>query len=236
MSICFNCSDRGMEDGCPICGKLPQIMSVVVDKVVYQQLDFIPQGYQAPWDPSILVKDHLEYENNPDFKKYVETLDKLVNTIKSGRLPKQSAIIMSSPGMAKTFLAYTCLSLAASHGFKVGPLIDNAEYRRINNISVDPYLTKQFLDANPKLPTIDTIINSDLQFMYIDPTCWRDAYRDLQSILYKRDRQGKPTIFLSCNTLNQIAATDWKKEFYGLFTSDNMSSQKQLRVVQMFLG
>lgn len=236
MAKCFNCNDYGMLGSCPVCGLESKQMTMVVEPESYAKYDFIPDSYKCSWDSSILVNDHLNYKEDGAFIKYVETLDKLVKTVQSGAMPKQSAMILSSVGMGKTHLAYYCMAIAAEQGFNIAPLIDNVEYRRINNLSVDVQLYKDYLRRNPQLPTIEELVNSDLQFMYIDPTAWKDAHRDIQSLVSKRDRHGKATIILSGHTINQMAYTDhYEKEFPNVLMSGNMSTQKQLRVVQMFL-
>lgn len=236
MSECFNCNGLGMQGGCPACGRETRKVAIVVEQTTYDKVSFIPEQYRCAWDSEILIRDHLNYKEDGAFIKYVSTLDKLVKSIQSGVMPRQSAMILSSVGMGKTHLAYYCMAIAAEQGFTTAPLIDNVEYRRINNLSVDAQLYKDYLKKNPQLPTIEEVVNSDIQFMYIDPTAWKDAHRDIQSLVTKRDRHGKSTIILSCHTINQLAYTDnFEKEFSNILMSGNMSTQKQLRVVQMFL-
>lgn len=234
---CLCCDDKGTLQGCPYCGKKFVKQTIVPDfEVTDEMLSLIPQQYRDVWDSSKLRSQFPDLENNKFFCGYVDKLDKLVETFQKGLLPQRSTIIMSSVGLGKTRVAYYCMALANQHGYTVGPLIDNTEYRRLNNLSTDNQLYKEFLKYNKHLPTIETIVQSDVQFLTIDPCNFKDSYIDIMSLLSKRDRLGKPTIILSQYNVNQITYSDYSSSFSKLVSNTGISETKSLRKLEFFLG
>lgn len=237
--VCFNCQDNGIVGGCPVCEKEQVLVKYVAEienpLVREEAFSIIPESYRQDWDSNILRQTYLDYENDSEFNLYIKHLDSLIDLLRKGKLPQQSALIMSSAGMGKTHFAYCCMMLAASYGYTIGPLIDTTQYRRLNNISMDPITFRNYVRANPTTTSIDDVLNSDLQFLYVDPTCFKDAHRDIMSLVLKRDRLGKPTIILSMNTVNQITVSDYEKDFKRFLMNREFSKQKQIRVLNMFM-
>lgn len=234
---CLSCNDKGTPNGCPVCGKTTQIKKIVPDfKVNEEMLSIIPERYRDVWNSDIIREKFMEYQNDPQLDVYLRKLDELVEVFQKGMLPKNSSIIMSTIGLGKTRLAYYCMALALEHGYTVAPLFDNTEYRRLNMLSTDNQLYKEFLKNNKHLPTIEKIVQADVCFMTIDPCNYKEAYQDIMSLLSKRDRLGKTTIILSCFTVNQITYSDYTHMFLRLVTNNLTTSTKTLKRLELFLG
>lgn len=234
---CISCNDKGTPTGCPVCGKTTIIQQIVPDyNLDDEKIKLIPKAYREVWDSSIIRDKFAEYANDSQLDNYLNKLDKLVQVFQKGMLPQNSTIIMSTVGLGKTRLAYYCMSLAVEHGYSVAPLFDNTEYRRLNMLSTDNYLYKEFLKNNKHLPTIEKIIQADVCFMTIDPCNFKDSYQDIMSLLSKRDRLGKSTIILSCFTVNQITFSDYSNMFLRLVTNNKTSGTKTLKRLELFLG
>lgn len=234
---CLACGGKGSPGGCKICGKeLQTYIFLIPEEASPEILAKIPKAYREPWNIEVLREKYSAYMCSQAAKNYFASIDNLVTLFSRGQLPRKTNLITSSVGLGKTRLAYTCMTLAEAHGFTVGPLIDNTEYRRLNNLSTDVQLYKDFLKYNKHLPNIEVVTQSDVQFMTIDPTNFKDAYLDILSLVSKRDRQGKSTIVISCFTVDQLAMFDRSKQFVNSVLNTKLTDTKQIKLLELFLG
>lgn len=203
---CYNCGGKGFVGRpCEVCGKIREVKKV--DKIKKYNNKIIPEFYHdVTWSRGELLKDK---RNNSYLDEFINELEKITLSIKNGILPKNSYLIVAPPFYGKKTWAYTCMRYAIDKGYKVAPLLDTQEYKRLvvlgsekpryelyNSIDIDKYLTS------------DLVVLSVVKDQYLT-----EAFASILSILDKRDRLGKPTIIISEFDVRTISLRDYTKSF-----------------------
>lgn len=206
---CYMCSNEGLEGGCPSCGK-ELIIGVRLDTKEVTSKDMtelrIPSFYKTNvWNTTELRESYIDLMDSPSFNMYVNQLYKCLEIIKSGALPTTSAIVSSPTGYSKTTWAYSCILEAFRHGYKVAPLIDTTQLKRIMIASSEGITKNSFHDGFH----YSQYVSSDILFVCVTKGPeYVYAYEVITAILDIRSRLDKPTIIISDFSKRQLSALD----------------------------
>lgn len=222
-----------MLGGCPDCGKTIEFSGnapVTVTKEIMDTL-YIPEYYQTvTWDPKALEREHIHLTSHRGFQAYISQLDKVYQLFKSGQLIPRSFMVTAPSRRGKHIWAYSCLKQALSHGYKVVPILDTSEWRRLNIISTERAYLK---DTSLYGCTIEEIITADIVFLTVDHDNFKGAYRAVESLLDKRQRRGKCTVIISRYTPEQISILDFDDDFKNTFDkTQRLNPSKYLAFLQ----
>lgn len=209
---CYRCSNEGLEGGCPECGRelVIGVRSVTRNIKSSDMTELhIPTFYKNnKWTTTQLRESYIELIDDISFNNYVNQLDKCYNIIKSGALPATSAIVSSPTGYSKTTWAYSCIMEAFTHGYKVVPLIDTTQLKRIMLSASEGVSKNSYHDGFH----YNQYITSDLLFVSVTKGPeYVYAYEVIVSVLDIRSRLDKPTIFITDYTQRDLAALDYTK-------------------------
>ncbi|NBH96622.1 hypothetical protein D7Y41_02755 [Anaerotruncus sp. 1XD22-93] len=213
---CFTCGGHGLKDKvCPECGLKHNSMNLDKKPVEAKKLVIaakkclIPAGYTGvEWNEERLRMSHQERAKDQLFLRFVAQLDKVHSIFASGRLPAKSAIFIAPPQHSKMTFAYSCMQLALMHGFKVAPLLDSLEVKRLLVLAAER--PQEIVLGIP----YEEYVNADVVFITITKTTYRNsAYQIIQEMLDKRSRKGLPTFFLSRYNMATLSAWDSSKSF-----------------------
>ncbi|WP_304427984.1 hypothetical protein [uncultured Clostridium sp.] len=218
---CFTCGGYGFRDKeCPECNKIAGNLDVFNNderaiQYFVNKTDFleIPKQYTGiQWHKDYIKSDCKHLEKDVAFQRFITQIEKFHNIFGEGRIPGRSVLICGSQGMSKQTLAYSCMQLAIQYGFKVAPLLDTTELKRLLIISTE----------NPRYKycgkiDVDNYITSDVLFVTVAKSSHcKEAYLVLQDIMDKRTRKGLPTFVISRYSLQEMSEFDDKKEFVHL--------------------
>lgn len=221
---CYTCGGHGLKGReCPECGLKPNSMNL--DKkpeeakqlVVMAEKCLIPREYMGvEWNEERLRNTHKERANDQLFLRFVAQLDKIHNIFASGRIPNKSAILIAPPQHSKMVFAYSCMQNALMYGFKVAPLLDSQEVKRL--ITLASERPQEIVLGIP----YEEYVGADVVFITITKTTYRNgAYQIIQEMLDKRSRKGLPTFFLSRYNMATLGAWDSSKTFGYLMDYNN---------------
>ena len=214
---CIVCGNKGLYDQvCPNCGRpmislRPKI--AVTDKERFAakgSIDEIPATYYGVyWDKDTLISSKPEKQDSVLFGRYAESLKRLNDVYARGDLPQASAFIIAPPSFSKTIFAYSCMQLAKNSGWRVAPIIDTLELKRLLIYSAeDP---KYKLNNRIKY---DDYITSDVLFLSVTKTSYREyAYEVIRELVDKRSRLGLATMIISDYYLSEISKRDYTNSF-----------------------
>ncbi len=230
---CFTCRDQGMPGGCPSCGKTREFSGnpAVAMTEEAQKSASIPQYYwDQEWNAETLKASLPELRNHRTFSQYVDQLDKVYNVFKSGQIPRRSALVVAPPRRGKLIWAFSCMKQAMKHGYKIVPLLDTSEWRRLNIIATERAYIK---DMSLYGCTMEDVIAADVVFLTVDKDNFKGAYRAIESLLDKRQRRGRPTIIISRYSPAQISILDYDDDFRQAFDKTNqLNPLKYLGLVE----
>lgn len=201
---CFTCGDVGLVGGCPACGKtlgeeVKETTSFFTEEA-YHELH-IPDNYKGiEWSKRKLQVAHPEMSNNASFARYCDTLEKVLEEFKYGRIPDQSALIIANKGFSKEIWAYTCMRYAQNAGYSVVPYLDTSELKFINIATSTGLYNKEL----KSYPSMMEIMESDVMFVTVDCDNYGTALRTLDSLLSKRARRSKSTFIVSRASVRQM--------------------------------
>lgn len=206
---CLICRDLGRTGGCPSCGKeKPLIENEKVKSINLSKLSNLgisKHFHESRWNQSILFNDRSDYYGNEKFIDYCNKLTDCYNILKDGKMIRMSALVSAPPAFGKTTWANSCILEAYENGFKVAPIIDTSQLRRMITINSE----------KPKAPnnymgyTYSDYIESDLMFLLVTrgPE-YVFAYETICNVLDLRSRMSKPTIILSDRSIRELCIYD----------------------------
>lgn len=221
---CFTCGGHGFKDKpCPECGKEPTKVIITnlapqgSPKVVSATKQLIPQEYlNNTWQQEVLFKDHLELEHDKLFLMYCNQLQKIYSMFEQGIIPHKSAVIVAPSRFSKVTFAYSCMQRAIEFEFKVAPLLDSQEVKRLITLAAERPLIKYGSIL------YEEYIESDVVFVTITKTNYREeAFSIIMELLDKRSRRGLPTFFISRYNMETMSKRDWNKDSDGLLDYNN---------------
>jgi hypothetical protein len=236
INYCFTCGGKGFPDKkCPECGMEANSKSFNLDRkpeeaqrlFVEAKNVLIPQNYMGiSWDKDILLQTHPEDANSPSFIHMTKQLEKIHEIFATGILPNKSAIIISPPQTSKVTWAYSCMQNAIMHKFKVAPMFDSQEVKRLITLAAERPLQK-VLNM-----TYEEYIESDVVFVTITKTTYREeAYQVIEELLDKRSRRGLPTFFISRYSLETMSKRDWNNSFDYIKDYNNTENSLKYPVI-----
>lgn len=221
---CFTCGGYGIEGKeCPECGTIKGFLNVFnkserAIKHFVNRAEFIciPKEYIGiQWHKDYLQADCKHLEKDLAFQRFLNQLEKVHSIFANGTIPGRSVFICASQGMSKQTFAYSCMQLALSNNFKVAPLLDTLELKRLLVVSAE----------NPRYKycgrvDLDSYITSDVLFVTVTKSSYcKEAYLVLQDLMDKRTRKGLPTFVISRYSLQEISEYDDRREFIHLMDS-----------------
>lgn len=238
---CYTCGGYGFEDKeCPECHKQKGNIDLFNKedrdiKGFVKRADFIgiPQEYIGiQWHKDILLADCKDIQDDLHFQRFTTQLEKIHNIFGDGRIPGRSVIICAGQGMSKQTFAFSCMQLALNSGFRVAPLLDTVELKRLIVVSAE----------NPRYRycnkiTIDNYLSSDVLFVTVSKSSYsKEAYMILTDLMDKRTRKGLPTFIISRYSLKEISEFDSRGEFQDLLNSryNNQNPLKYPTVLSYF--
>ena len=230
---CFRCRDKGLLGGCPNCGKTLEFSGNAAVSLTRDILDSmnIPGYYQdMEWNPEALRQEFPELGTHRLFNMYIDQLDKVYRIFASGQLPRRSALIFAPSRRGKQIWAFSCMKHAIKHGYKVVPMLDTSEWRRLNIIATERAYIK---DMSLYGCTMEDVVTADVAFLTVDKDNFKGAYRAIESLLDKRQRRGKPTFVISRYSPEQISILDFEGTFKDAFDKTNrLNPMKYLGLIQ----
>lgn len=202
--VCSVCHGKGLEEGCPECGKVLKKVTPVSEKIKYVPNHIIPKDYK---DIEWSLEDYKRskgIENIPaQYEKLFDSMNKIYKLFSQGKVPNYSYIVCAPSTMSKVIWAYSCMKQAILKGKTVAPLLDTQEFRRFANMSTT---TPDYRRFNMDY---DKYINADVVFMtVVKDEYYSEAYASILALLDKRSRMSKSTIIISSFTIEQLARTD----------------------------
>ena len=246
MEHCFTCGGLGFPDKvCPECGREPKNKSLNLDRMPDTK-EFvkkvegvaIPAAYHGiVWDAEILKKNNPDKvaaysdsstKNDQYFLHFVDQLQKINNIFAAGEIPHRSAIICAPAGYSKMIFAYSCMQRALTAGFKVAPLLDSNEVKRVLILAGENpwYKINKYLDY-------DDYIFSDVLFLTITKLYnYVDAYSIIQEIFDRRSRKGLSTFVMSRHSIDDLAKNDKSGNFRVLKDKDSVDHYKYPAIIQ----
>lgn len=208
--ICLECGGYGKDtdEGCPKCGKksrnnidLTQMKKPrsFINKCGW---NLIPEEYiGTEWDKNCLLVAHEKFENNPNFRRFLDQCEKFHEIFKNGKLVNKSILFYAPPSFGKDFLAFSCMQLASNVGLKVAPFLDTSDIKRLLILGSErpTYKVLGRIDY-------DEYMTSDVVFVSVTKTRYiSEAYETLLDLLSKRSRLGLPTYILSEYSLEDLS-------------------------------
>lgn len=229
--ICFTCQDKGLIGGCPSCGKILgqeiRETSSFLESGVSSELH-IPESYmQIEWSKRTLERTHPNYTSNPNFVRFADTMEKVLEEFKYGRIPNQSALLIAGKGFSKQIWAYTCMRYAQNAGYSVVPYLDTSELKFINHATASGISSKELRSY----PSMLDIIESDVMFLTVDPDNYGTALRTIDSLLSKRARRSKSTFVLSRATIRQMCWFESTQNYSAYLEPTRMIDNRRYPVI-----
>lgn len=208
MGVCLTCRGMGIPGGCPTCG-LDSLARKQTAEITKEVLDSnaIPERYRTvEWDPNILLAAHNSIHDDAMFARYCQMLTNCIKRVKAGELPDKSVLIVADRGFGKRTFSYCCMKECIKHGYKVPPILDTSQYKRLVALSSDRPFSKLPADMPA---TMEEVTNSDILFMTVDVANFRTAMRTIEAVCDRRSRVGKPTIITSRFSVPALASLDY---------------------------
>lgn len=235
--FCFICGNNGFLDKvCPSCGREPVKASMNLD-VKEDVTEFVakiekfgvPLEYKGiMWDAGTLRKYKSSLENDGNFDKYVNQLDKVNQVFCKGLIPSKSVIITSPPSFSKTLFAYSCIQRALDNGFSVAPLLDTMDLKRLLVLAADRPQYKLYNRID-----YDSYITVDVCFVKVTKLPQHEyAFSVIQELIDKRARFGLGTIVLSDYSLAEIAKKDRDNQFDSLMATGIVDNYKYPAIIK----
>lgn len=235
--FCFVCGNKGLEGKeCPSCGRAPKDSSLNFEfredvTPFVKKIDAfgIPDTYRGViWSADVLMHDKPEFEDNYNFKHFVEMLQKINGLFEQGVLSPKSAIIIAPAGFSKMIFAYSCMQRALDYGFSVAPLLDTVELKRLIYLSSENPNYRMYGSIN-----YDKYVMSDVCFVTVTKAQQRSwAYEIIQEIIDKRARKGLSTFVISRFDLSEITAQDKSNSFEAITSADIVDVYKYPAIIK----
>lgn len=195
MSYCADCGNTGvLIDGTP-CHCSVRRSEEILSKISSIN---IPEQYEGlVFNPELL----------PDYMgdKYRQFMKQLFDDILSRKFRNRNICICSPIGTGKTVLAYTIIRSLFKQGIAVETIYDAMEIKRI--LLDSDYNREQFYGADPK-----AILESEYLFVRIPIT---QQYDSIPTLLDRRVRRGKSTIFLYSGNYNYLIKNPYMEQLKG---------------------
>lgn len=237
---CFTCGNMGFTDKvCPECGRQPhshnfQQMEDTSEFVVSANNIGIPHEYTGVvWNRDNLELTHSDYKGDKVFSWFCSQLEKIHDMFTRGTIPPASAIIIAPPKFGKETFAYSCMQFAMAKGFRVAPLLDTVELKRLLVLASENPKYKLY-----KTIDYDSYITSDVVFVTVTKTAYKnEAFVIIEELLDRRSRLGLPTFFISRYTIKEMSVfykQNAEDELVNLEKGSNPF--KYLKVIKYFGG
>lgn len=214
---CKVCRDKGRIGGCPSCGKQKGFLANEQDGNITRKdlndLSIPLHYYNNRWDKNILINDKYEYADDQHFMNYIQQLDTCYKIIDEGGLPKISALVCAPQVYGKTTWANNCLIRAKERGYKVPPIIDTMQIRRMSLLNTEkPNKDNKYLGYS-----FNQYIESDLMVLMVTRSSeFVYAYETIVNILDIRSRMSKPTLIISDRSLRELSSFDKNRQLLNL--------------------
>ena len=236
-TYCFTCGNKGFLDKpCPECGREPRNVSLNLDKMentgdFVKKLDsiLIPSKYHGVFFfIYVLERENANKvaelndlrTNDLLFNRYTAQLDKINSIFSEGLLPHKSAIIMAPAGYSKMTFAYSCMQRAVAAGFKVAPLLDTGELKRVLILASERVNYR----INGSM-SYEEYIEADVCFVTVTKMYTRaDAYEVIEELFDRRSRKGLSTFIISRFSIEEMSKNDKHGDFQAIkryCTDDN---------------
>lgn len=237
------------------------ITKAISEQAVREAL--VPQVYQDREYDRNIVKKNVEKNIKMNkravkvynLEKYLDLLDEILATVRSGQKPKGSYIIGAPNGFGKTTFANTLLKVMLARGWRVAPYVSLTELAEIRLAAEDRIMggltgfvrkKKSKLDNEEfnyddvggvyKEPEIvitnkfswSEYLNTDVLIVYLTDVASRQLESNLlKSLLEIRGTKGLPTIVMTSNSLNYYT----KDNILGPRVWDEILTKEELRGV-----
>ena len=217
---CRRCRDKGLEGGCPKCGKkLGKVVKRTIDSVAGDVLtenkvviNLIPNDFlNKLWKKDTLVADFRGVRDDKDFRDFTSELDNLHEIFISGKIPSVSGLIIAPRGYSKMTFVHSCMQLASQNGYKIFPLFDTQQMKIfLANTSEKP--TSEFVKSLPY--TYMDFLTADIVFLTVSRGQYRyGASSVIEDVIDQRSRMNRPTIVISSFGLKEIKRYDYDNVF-----------------------
>lgn len=223
---CMRCRDKGLEGGCPKCGKnLKSVEMVVLNKHDGKMddsnvLGTIPEYYRGKiWDKNIFMEYHNGDKDLSHVKHILSQMEKIHNIFINGKIPNKSIIMIAPKQYSKQIWAYSCIQFAHKNGYKVFPVMSSDLVKRVMTNMIEKQNSKFLKELGYNL---EDILTADCLFVNID-TSWQriQAYQVIDDLMCKRSNFDRPTIFLSRFGVDELCKADYDGTFKRSIVSDN---------------
>ena len=212
--MCGTCAGLGFLDRvCPECGfdgkSVPLTKQDVTSLVLELEKCNVPRNYFGKnWSSDIFWVSHNNSRGNRLVESYVSQLEKVHEIFSSGQLPNRSVLFLAPSGHSKLTWAYSCMQHALKAGFKVAPMLDTLEIKRLFILSSEmPSRVMTGIDY-------ETYISADVCFFtVIKSEQRRNSFSVIQDLLDKRNRRGLTTVGLSRYSISEISSWDRSGDF-----------------------
>ena len=198
--ICTMCGGYGKPGGCDKCGKdsNPSI-ELSKQKLPEKFIDscrwnLIPDEYIGiDWGKGYLLSSYEEYENDVNFKLFLDQCEKFHEIFKNGKRVNKSFFLCAPPEFGKDTLAFSCMQYAKKNGFTVAPFLDTTDVKRLLILGGERPEYKVLNRVN-----FDDYVTSEVVFVSVTKTQYvKEAYITILELLSKRSRLGLPTYIMS---------------------------------------
>lgn len=196
--VCLFCRDEGGDDGpCSGCGKVKEI--ILVENF---ESNSIPERYRSHnriFSSKVLAEGFPQFEGNPEFKTYSDSLQNIISTVKTTGKLGDSFLIVSPPGLAKRTFVYTIMREYIKKGCVCPPIMDDVQLRSILSSPTQKFLGLDYED----LLSVPLIV-----YQVPFNTFANLSYTRLLDLVLSRRSRNLDTIIISSRSLSSITKYD----------------------------
>ena len=206
---CNYCRDRGRINGCPKCGKTPEMLTQekLNEVPIREIMDLgIPEHYiNNAWNKDIILEDRDPYIDDPDFLRYVNNLTSLYEHLCKGGTVGNSALVSAPIGFGKTTWVYNCIIELKKHNYNVPPLINTSQLKSMRTMHYErPTWKNVYMGWS-----YTELLESDVLFVNVTKsTEYVYAARVILDIVDVRAKYSKPTVVISDWSISSLLATE----------------------------
>lgn len=209
---CYVCRDGQLNIDCE-CGRKKKEGNGVVKTAMathdYEVL-LIPEFYRGKeFNMNTLIETHPNIKNNGEFQNYAQQLKRIHDSIKAGKVPNKSGVIIAPRTFAKVTFAYSCLQHAELNGLSTFPVMDTQEIARfLVHQEERPFQPVKGFGENFNW-TYEDFLTADVLFITVTKGFYRQkSYAIIEQVLDMRSRYGKSTFIISAFSLAEMTGFD----------------------------